>query len=531
MESRRLYIGGITDSVLENDIKAKFGEFGQVKNVEIRCKENYGKRRYFAYIDIEADSKSIDKCVHRCNNLEWKGGHLKVEPAKENFLQMSQKEVFERKVQPGVFKKADSLQFDSFASQRAHQAKTQKGDPSRDPRDERMEIDDTAHDRKWGPNNGQELEPNRSRQTPSSSQGGYRQDPNDGQLGGKRKSWKDAEQHHENHGEHWYMDRHRQQTKEYFRQKRDWKEQRRRERWRPAGGFSANNTNRTGDAVDHGGGDKRMFDRARRGGTRPGGFVRQGELDIVDPTSASQMDAFESQRDELFEDLDAADEIGQLEDEMPNLDGERADGEGKREHDGDAGVDSENDPMSESNLKELLDGQENQAFVLSSLFADQLKVEELPSSDEDEGNQGGRLPRRRRHSGDESPDAEERFGEDYWRQAEGKKKAHQKSWEEMRHRSANATAARQQTKSRARQSFFFLPGDQRLNEGLEVFQTDADPSQFIDAWSEQAEQLSLRLFQRKTNTRVQHQMAQRLTGVGRGLQQKLLKNKKTSIDL
>lgn len=64
MDTRRLYIGGISESTLENDIKAKFGEFGSVKSVEIRCKENYGNRRYFAYIDIEADSKSIDNCEY-----------------------------------------------------------------------------------------------------------------------------------------------------------------------------------------------------------------------------------------------------------------------------------------------------------------------------------------------------------------------------------------------------------------------------------------------------------------------------------
>lgn len=74
MESRRLYIGGISDSVLENDIKAKFGEFGRIKNVEIRCKENYGNRRYFAYVDIETDSKSIDKCefiVGKHSVIHW----------------------------------------------------------------------------------------------------------------------------------------------------------------------------------------------------------------------------------------------------------------------------------------------------------------------------------------------------------------------------------------------------------------------------------------------------------------------------
>lgn len=65
MEQRRLYIGGLSDAVLEKDIKKKFSEFGTVKDVELRCKENYGNRRYFAYINIQADKTNLDNCESR----------------------------------------------------------------------------------------------------------------------------------------------------------------------------------------------------------------------------------------------------------------------------------------------------------------------------------------------------------------------------------------------------------------------------------------------------------------------------------
>lgn len=70
MEQRRLYIGGLSDSVLEKDIEKKFSEFGTVKDVELRCKENYGNRRYFAYINLQAEKNSFDNCEYRTVALD-----------------------------------------------------------------------------------------------------------------------------------------------------------------------------------------------------------------------------------------------------------------------------------------------------------------------------------------------------------------------------------------------------------------------------------------------------------------------------
>lgn len=84
----------------------------------------------------------------------------------------------------------------------------------------------------------------------------------------------------------------------------------------------------------------------------------------------------------------------------------------------------------------------------------------MSSSDDD--NENDNFPRRmRRDSRNESHDTEERFGDDYWRRIEGKRKVHQKSWEEMRYRANDDSV--QPLKSGTLKSFFFLPGDERLN--------------------------------------------------------------------
>lgn len=59
---QRLYIGGLPETALDGDIKAKFAEFGRVKSVEIKCKENYGNKRFFAYVDLDTDESKLDRC-------------------------------------------------------------------------------------------------------------------------------------------------------------------------------------------------------------------------------------------------------------------------------------------------------------------------------------------------------------------------------------------------------------------------------------------------------------------------------------
>ncbi|XP_067360862.1 nucleolar protein 8 isoform X2 [Channa argus] len=85
---RRLYIGGLSQSVTEKDLKDRFGKFGDVQDVEIRTRKDDEGIPYktFGYININISEADLKKCLTVLNKSKWKGGTLQIETAKESFL-------------------------------------------------------------------------------------------------------------------------------------------------------------------------------------------------------------------------------------------------------------------------------------------------------------------------------------------------------------------------------------------------------------------------------------------------------------
>ncbi|KAK2861698.1 hypothetical protein Q5P01_001231 [Channa striata] len=85
---RRLYIGGLSHSVTEKDLKDRFGKFGDVQDVEIRTRKDEEGIPYktFGYININISEADLKKCLTVLNKSKWKGGTLQIETAKESFL-------------------------------------------------------------------------------------------------------------------------------------------------------------------------------------------------------------------------------------------------------------------------------------------------------------------------------------------------------------------------------------------------------------------------------------------------------------
>ncbi|XP_037346723.2 nucleolar protein 8 isoform X2 [Pungitius pungitius] len=86
---RRLYIGGLSHSVTQNDLKERFGRFGVVEDVEVRTRMDDEGVPYktFSYININISDGDLKKCMTLLNKSKWKGGTLQIETAKESFLQ------------------------------------------------------------------------------------------------------------------------------------------------------------------------------------------------------------------------------------------------------------------------------------------------------------------------------------------------------------------------------------------------------------------------------------------------------------
>ncbi|XP_072953654.1 protein REPRESSOR OF SILENCING 3 isoform X1 [Typha angustifolia] len=79
----RIFIGGLSGSVTENDMEKTFSSLGRVCNVEFIRSNG----RSFAFMDFEPKSeKSVAKLFAAYNGCTWKGGKLRLEKAKEHYL-------------------------------------------------------------------------------------------------------------------------------------------------------------------------------------------------------------------------------------------------------------------------------------------------------------------------------------------------------------------------------------------------------------------------------------------------------------
>ncbi|XP_058528544.1 nucleolar protein 8 [Ochotona princeps] len=87
-ETKRLFVGGLSQTVSEADLRSQFSRFGDVSDVEIiaRKDEQGNPQKVFAYVNITAAENDLKKCMSILNKTKWKGGTLQIQLAKESFL-------------------------------------------------------------------------------------------------------------------------------------------------------------------------------------------------------------------------------------------------------------------------------------------------------------------------------------------------------------------------------------------------------------------------------------------------------------
>ncbi|XP_033092660.1 nucleolar protein 8 isoform X5 [Trachypithecus francoisi] len=87
-ETKRLYVGGLSQNISEADLQNQFSRFGEVLDVEIitRKDDQGNPQKVFAYINISVAEADLKKCMSVLNKTKWKGGTLQIQLAKENFL-------------------------------------------------------------------------------------------------------------------------------------------------------------------------------------------------------------------------------------------------------------------------------------------------------------------------------------------------------------------------------------------------------------------------------------------------------------
>jgi len=97
-ESRRLYVGNLFPEVTDEDIKKRFSKFGSVTKVEIKSKRDIDGEvtETFAFIDLGSGDRGLADCIAGLNNTKWKGKVMKLQQAKESFMERLARERRER---------------------------------------------------------------------------------------------------------------------------------------------------------------------------------------------------------------------------------------------------------------------------------------------------------------------------------------------------------------------------------------------------------------------------------------------------
>ncbi|XP_037535854.1 nucleolar protein 8 [Nematolebias whitei] len=117
---RRLYVGGLSHTVTQKDLKDRFGKFGEVKDVELRTRmgEDDVPYKTFGYININISDADLKKCLTVLNKSKWKGGTLQIEAAKESFLHrlaQERQEAAEQRLHPSAAENKEQKLLDSLS--------------------------------------------------------------------------------------------------------------------------------------------------------------------------------------------------------------------------------------------------------------------------------------------------------------------------------------------------------------------------------------------------------------------------------
>ncbi|NJK34749.1 MAG: RNA-binding protein [Oscillatoriales cyanobacterium SM2_2_1] len=76
-----IYIGNLSFSVTQEDLNEVFAEYGTVKRVQMPIDRETGKKRGFAFVEMESDSEET-AAITALDGAQWMGRNLKVNKAK-----------------------------------------------------------------------------------------------------------------------------------------------------------------------------------------------------------------------------------------------------------------------------------------------------------------------------------------------------------------------------------------------------------------------------------------------------------------
>lgn len=76
-----IYIGNLSYRATEEDLRAVFADYGEVKRVVLPTDRETGKMRGFAFVEMIEDAQE-DAAISELDGAEWMGRQLRVNKAK-----------------------------------------------------------------------------------------------------------------------------------------------------------------------------------------------------------------------------------------------------------------------------------------------------------------------------------------------------------------------------------------------------------------------------------------------------------------
>ena len=76
-----MYVGNLSFSVNEDDLKEMFSEFGEVASVNVIMDKFSGQSKGFGFVDMP-DNSEADKAIKALNGIQFKGRNIKVNQAR-----------------------------------------------------------------------------------------------------------------------------------------------------------------------------------------------------------------------------------------------------------------------------------------------------------------------------------------------------------------------------------------------------------------------------------------------------------------
>lgn len=76
-----IYVGNLSYSATEEDLRTVFAEYGQVTRVVLPTDRETGRMRGFAFVEMKEDAQE-DAAITELDGAEWMGRQLRVNKAK-----------------------------------------------------------------------------------------------------------------------------------------------------------------------------------------------------------------------------------------------------------------------------------------------------------------------------------------------------------------------------------------------------------------------------------------------------------------